>query len=171
MMTRREGGIGGAGASQPWVPNAIYHVFRILLGGIFILASIDKIASPANFGRAIYAYQILVGPLVYLISPMAIILPWLELITGFLVMINRQVRPSALILLGMNIVFIAAILSTIVRGMNIDCGCGLDVGFIAQIVGTQADATALVRDFVILAVNVVVLFAPQSRGRKYGSSF
>jgi len=148
------------------VPPVVYHVFRILLGLIFVIASLDKIESPWNFGRAIHVYEILVGPLAYLISPMAAIMPLLELVTGILLIINRWVRPASLLILAMNIVFIIAIASVIVRGMDIDCGCGLDKGVLASIAGTQADAWALVRDFVVLAMNLVVLFAPQSgRGR------
>ncbi len=142
----------------------IYHIFRILLGLIFIIASLEKIERPWDFGRAVYVYEMLVGPLAYFISPLAIIMPPLELITGVLLVINRWVRPAALIILAMNIVFVVAIGSVIVRGMDIDCGCGLDVGIIALIAGTQADAGALVRDFVIIAMNLVVLFSPLSKG-------
>jgi putative oxidoreductase len=147
---------------RSWVPSPVYHIFRILIALIFIMASIDKIISPANFGRAIYAYQFLTGPFAYLISPMAVIMPWCELVTGILLLVNRMVRPAALIILAMNIVFIIAIISVMMRGIKVECGCGLDVGIIAAIAGTQAGAQALVRDFVILAMNLVVLLAPQS---------
>jgi uncharacterized membrane protein YphA (DoxX/SURF4 family) len=153
----------GKTPSKQWVPSPIYHVFRILVALVFIIASMDKIYSPANFGRAIYAYKFLVGPFIYLVSPMAVIVPWLELTTGFLLLINRLVRPAALIILGLNLIFIIAILSVMIRGITVECGCGLDVGPLAQIAGTQADGQALVRDIVILAMNLVVLFAPQSR--------
>ena len=147
------------------VPPFIYHAARILLGAIFIIASLDKIERPWDFGRAVYVYHILDGSLAYLISPLAIIMPPVEFITGLLVIVNRWVRPSALLILGMNVVFIIAIISVIARGMDIDCGCGLDVGIMATIAGTQADMGALLRDFVILALNLIVLFAPQSKGR------
>lgn len=147
------------------VPSVIYHASRIILGALFIIASIDKIERPWDFGRAIYVYEMLKGSLAYLISPLAIIIPPIELVTGLLLIINRWVRPSALLILGMNVVFIIAIAGVIVRGMDIDCGCGLDVGPIAAIAGTQADMGALLRDFVILALNLIVLFAPQSKGK------
>ncbi len=153
-------------SSNPAVPSVVYHICRILLGAIFVIAGIEKIIRPWDFGRAIWVYEMLVGPLGYLISPMAAIIPVLELVTGVCLMINRWVRPAALIILGMNVMFIIAVLSAMVRGMDIDCGCGLDVGLIAILVGTQADLGALVRDFVFVAVNLVVLLAPQSSGRK-----
>lgn len=155
--------IGKAGRHP--VPPFIYHAARILLGAIFIIASLDKIERPWDFGRAVYVYHILDGSLAYLISPLAIIMPPVEFITGLLMIVNRWVRPAALLILGMNIVFIIAIISVIARGMNIDCGCGLDVGIMSTIAGTQADLGALLRDFVFLAMNLIVLFAPQSKGR------
>ena len=147
------------------VPPVIYHACRILLGAIFIIASIDKIERPWDFGRAIYSYEILKGAFAYFISPMAAVLPLVEFVSGILILINRWVRPAALLILALNVVFMLAIASVMARGMDIECGCGLDVGPIAAIAGTQADAGSLLRDFAIIAMNLVVLFAPQSRGR------
>jgi uncharacterized membrane protein YphA (DoxX/SURF4 family) len=150
---------------QSAVPGFVYHFCRIVAGLIFVVASCEKLVRPWDFGIAVYVYKILVGPFAYFISPLAIIMPFLELVTGLCLLISRWVRPAAILILAMNIVFIIAIASVMVRGMDIDCGCGLDVGIIAQIAGTQADIGALVRDFVIVAMSVVVLFAPQSRIR------
>jgi uncharacterized membrane protein YphA (DoxX/SURF4 family) len=151
--------------SPDWVPAVIYHIFRILLGLIFVAASLDKIGRPADFVRAILAYQFLEGPFRYLISPMAIVVPWLELASGIFLIINRFVRPSSVIILGLNVMFIIAIASVMARGISVECGCGLDIGPIASIAGTQADAQALVRDFVIVAMNLVVMFSGRSAKR------
>ena len=149
----------------PLVPGIIYHIFRILLGVIFVVASLEKIARPWDFGRAIYAYHLLTGPLAYFISPIAIIMPVMELVAGFLLIINRLVRPSAIIILAMNFVFMIAIGSAMARGMDIDCGCGLDSGIIAVLAGTQAGWGAMTRDLIFVIMNIVVLFSPQSRNR------
>ena len=148
-----------------FVPDLIYHAFRIILGLIFILASLEKLGRPWDFGRAIYVYELLEGPLAFFISPVAIIMPALEFVAGFLLLINRLVRPSALIILAMNIVFMLVIASAMVRGMDIDCGCGLDTGIIAVIAGTQAGWEAMIRDIVFVIMNLVVLFAGQSKSR------
>jgi uncharacterized membrane protein YphA (DoxX/SURF4 family) len=158
-------GNGASRTSPDWVPVVIYHIFRILLGLIFVVAGLDKIGRPADFVRAILAYQFLEGPFAYLISPMAIVIPWLELACGFFLIINRFVRPSSVIILGLNVMFIIAIGSVMARGISVECGCGLDIGPIASIAGTQADAEALVRDFVIVAMNLVVMFSRRSAKR------
>lgn len=147
------------------VPGPIYHVCRILLGLVFIIASIDKIASPWEFGRAILAYDIMVGPLTWLISPMAVIMPVLELVTGVLLIFHKWVRPSAILLLAMNIMFTLAVGAAIFRGMEIDCGCGLDYWLFELVSGTTTAWGAMVRDLVFLMMNLVVLFAPQSKGK------
>jgi len=148
------------------VPKIFYHACRLLLGAVFIIASIDKLERPWDFGRAIFVYDFLRGPLVYLINLIAIIMPPLELVTGLLLIVNKWVRPAALLILAMNLMFIVAIASVMVRGMDIDCGCGLDVGIIAMLAGTQADAGAIVRDLVFLVMNLVVLLSPLSTNRK-----
>lgn len=147
------------------VPGPVYHACRILLGLIFITASIDKLASPWDFGRAILVYDIMVGPLTWLVSPMAVIMPVLELVTGVLLIFHKWVRPSAILILIMNLVFILAIGAVIIRGMEIDCGCGLDNWLFELVTGTKAAWGAMIRDIVFLMMNLVVLLAPQSKGK------
>jgi len=137
-----------------------YHFCRILIGLLFIVASYDKILMPWNFGRAIYVYKMLPG---YLISPMAASMPWVELVAGILLVFNRFTRPAAMIIGGLNIVFMVAIATVIARGMDIDCGCGLDVGPLALIVGTQADGWALVRDLILLGIAAIIYFGYKPR--------
>jgi len=48
---------------------------RLVMAGIFLYASIDKIAHPAAFAKDIYNYQILPDALINLT---ALLLPWLE---------------------------------------------------------------------------------------------
>ena len=145
------------------IPSPVYHISRVLLGAIFVIASLDKLAMPWMFGRAVIAYDLLNGSLGYLVSPVVIILPALELVCGILLIINKLVRPAAIITLALNIFFIVIILSAIARGMEVECGCGLDKGRIAMLVGTQADWGAIKRDLVFVVLNVIVLLAPQSK--------
>lgn len=58
---------------------------RLILGGVFVFASVDKILHPAAFADAVYNYQILPDSL---INVAAIILPWLELVLGSLLIIG-----------------------------------------------------------------------------------
>ena len=57
----------------------IVLIFRLTLGAMFIYASLDKINDAITFSSGIRAYQIV--PFGFENS-LAIILPWLELLTG-----------------------------------------------------------------------------------------
>jgi putative oxidoreductase len=98
----------------------LYVVIRVVLGLVFVYAGILKISDPTAFARSVAAYKILPYALNYLV---AAVLPWVETICGLLLVIGYRTRPAAFIIITMNLVFMAALASTIVRGLDIDCGC------------------------------------------------
>ena len=93
---------------------------RILIGTIFIAAAVDKIANPDAFAKSINNFHLL--PYEALNIP-ALILPWVELLTGAMLLFKIKEKASAFLISGMLVVFIIAILTAIARGYNIDCGC------------------------------------------------
>lgn len=95
-------------------------VVRLVLGGIFIFAALDKIAEPDAFAKSINNYHLI--PTV-LLNIMALIMPWIELLAGIFLVIGVRLRASSALISGMLIVFLIAIISAIFRGYNIDCGC------------------------------------------------
>jgi len=100
--------------------SLLVHGSRIMLGIVFIWASWDKLMAPAEFARIIDNYQILPTPLIY---PAALVLPWVEIVCGVFLIINRYVKGSVFIVNLLLITFIAAYLSTLVRGVDTACGC------------------------------------------------
>ena len=98
----------------------IYLLFRLTLGIIFIWASIGKIINPGDFAEAVNNYKILPG---YTINFFALILPVLELLCAISLLIGFRTKSSALILSIVLLIFIIAISSAIVRGLDINCGC------------------------------------------------
>ena len=98
----------------------IILVCRIALGGIFIYASLDKIAHPAEFAKAIGNYHVLPFGLENLL---ALTLPWLELLAGVALITGVMVDGAAIMVIIMNIVFIFAISQALARGISIECGC------------------------------------------------
>ncbi len=104
------------------LPAAKYLILcaRIVLGVVFIVASIDKIAAPDAFAGSIQAYRIL--PMAT-INTAALILAWLELLCGIFLLSGFMVKPSALIVSALLAVFLAAMLLAMARGLAIDCGC------------------------------------------------
>ncbi|MCM0080106.1 DoxX family membrane protein [Geomonas sp. Red32] len=130
------------------VTGHLPSVARVALGGIFVYAAVLKISDPVAFAGSIAAYQILPYFASYLA---AAILPFLELICGLLLICNYRVRGAAVIVGVLNLVFMAALASAIVRGLDIDCGCFKQGG------AKTSPWLAMARDAVFLAMTVVVI--------------
>ena len=95
-------------------------LFRIALGVVFIVASLDKIHNPEAFATTIANYRLLPYKL---INGTAIVLPWLEVITGTLLVLGVWIRANTMIVLGLLLVFSIAISQALARGLDISCGC------------------------------------------------
>lgn len=93
---------------------------RIFFGFIFIFAAVTKIADPAGFSQSIYNYKLMPD---FSINFLAIAFPWIELVTGILLVFGIAVKENSAILTGLLVVFIIAISISMARGLNIDCGC------------------------------------------------
>jgi putative oxidoreductase len=116
---------------------------RLAIAGVFLYAALPKIADPAGFAKSIFNYQLMPDAV---INPMALFLPWLELVCGLALLGAPLLRRGALFLnAGMLVVFILAISSAMLRGLNIDCGC-----FSTSGAGTRAALPHLLLDIVLL---------------------
>lgn len=99
----------------------IERAARWTLAAVFFAAAVPKILSPHDFAVAVFRYQMLPYPLVNLA---ALFLPWLELVcAAALVAAPRWREAARLILLGLLVVFTAAIAFNLYRGIDIACGC------------------------------------------------
>lgn len=95
-------------------------VIRLFFGFIFIFAAVTKIADPAGFSQSIYNYKLMPD---FSINFLAIAFPWIELVTGILLVFGIAVKENSAILTGLLVVFIIAISISMARGLNIECGC------------------------------------------------
>jgi uncharacterized membrane protein YphA (DoxX/SURF4 family) len=88
---------------------------------MFVYASLDKIADPAGFARIVYQWQT-AGPIPS--NLVAVILPWIELLAGLLLIAGVWKREAAAVVAVLLVVFIAAAVGVLVRGIDVDnCGC------------------------------------------------
>jgi len=110
--------------------NTLLILLRWFLAGVFIYAALGKIADPAAFAEQIDHYRLLPWPAV---AAAAVVLPWLELLCGLLLIGGIWVQGASLWLIVLNGVFIAAIASAMVRGLDIDCGCFSLQGHASQV--------------------------------------
>ena len=111
--------------------NYLILIVRVLLGAVFLWASFDKIIDPSKFARDISNYHIIPFGLENII---AIVLPWLEFFIGSGLILGLFVDGAVLLSGFLLIAFNVLIAQAILRGFNIDCGCGLKEG---QLVGVE----------------------------------
>ena len=134
---------------------------RLLLGAIFIAASIDKIAHPAEFAEIVSNYQILPG---YMVNIVAIVLPWLEAILGLFIVCGWWL-PGATALANLLLVcFLGALVQAVARGIDLQCGC-----FSVKAAGATHTVWYLVRDsfFLLLGTTVTIqAFRARSGGTR-----
>jgi uncharacterized membrane protein YphA (DoxX/SURF4 family) len=125
---------------------------RLYLGGLFVAASLHKIADPASFGLDIATYQLL--PLA-LVNPMAIALPWIELVTGVVLVVGLRARAAALLVVGMMAMFIVALAWALAKDLTMRCGCFAAQGMVEDPISYRT----VLRDlgWLALALYVVLL--------------
>lgn len=128
---------------------------RLVLGGLFIYASLDKIAHPQAFAEIIANYSILPGSLVTL---PALVLPWLELVAGLCLVSGLWVRSAALLLTLLLLVFILALGFNAARGVKLSCGC-----FSTSATDTENAYVLILRDLLILIPGLLVVFFHRER--------
>ena len=108
----------------------LLFLVRIILAFIFIYAGAQKIIDPEVFAISISNYRLLPT---FSLNFFAITLPWTELITGILLLFGISVKENSTILFSMLLVFTISIIISLLRGLNIDCGCfgnGTQIGLI-----------------------------------------
>lgn len=127
-------------------------ISRLILGGVFVYASFDKILHPHEFAEVVYNYQILPDALVNLT---AILLPWLELSAGVFLILGLFLRGALFTCNVLLAVFLVALAFNLARGLDIDCGC------FSSSVGPSTGGDMilyLLRDAFLLAMGLFLFF-------------
>ncbi|HJW43968.1 MAG TPA: MauE/DoxX family redox-associated membrane protein [Geothrix sp.] len=93
---------------------------RLILGLVFLLAALPKIADPPGFAKAIWAYELVPA---WGLNLLALGLPWLECFAALALVLGFWVRAAALWAGLMLIAFTAALTLNLARRHPVDCGC------------------------------------------------
>lgn len=126
-------------------------IARLALAGVFALAAGVKLTDPQTFAFSVKAFEILPDHLAILTT---FVLPWLEAICAVLLLLGLWSRAAALILALQLVVFIAAIVSVLARGMSVKCGC---FGKIDLFCSGPLGTCNIAQNFVLLGLALVVL--------------
>ena len=89
---------------------------RIVLGVIFIVAGVSKV----GHADVIAGFRLLTPEV---IAPIAIALPFLEILLGIYLILGLFTRAAAWVAVALLGIFDLAIASAVVRGMSVSCGC------------------------------------------------
>lgn len=133
----------------------LLFLYRVIVGFVFIYAGILKISDPAGFSDAINNYDLL--PLSF-VNFFAITLPWIEVVAGLFLLFGISVKENSLIISVMLVVFILAIVVSLGRGLNIECGCfGTSSGTKVGIIKLVENIILLTFSFFLIKFNSVFL--------------
>ena len=147
-------------AIKKWfIPDTIYTLLRLTLGGVFLYSGITKIAAPLSFSTMIDAYGIIPE---FTTLPVAVILASLEIMAGAGLVLEK--RGSLTMMSCLLALFMAILYYGIHMGLDIDCGCfGPDDPGSKAFHGLRG---ALKRD-IMMAIGIVYMYIYRSiRGKQ-----
>ena len=143
-----------------WLRNRVLHAAAgLVIGGVLLYASQDKIRNPKDFARIVYHYQ-LVGPNASVgyvpANTLAIVLPWVEVVTGICLIAGLWRREAALLSAAMMVVFIGAVSWALLHGIDLEnCGC-----FSVGPEGRRAGWRLIAGDSALFALSLLLVLAP-----------
>lgn len=124
---------------------------RLLLSVVFLVACVPKIINPYEFALALFRYRIFPY---YMINFLAIFVPWLEFVVAIALLLWSKGRQAALIIIVvMLFLFTVVISSSLLRGLDIACGC-----FSVRIDAAHIGWISIVRNISLLFITVSLLY-------------
>ncbi len=137
---------------------------RLVVGGLFIYMALPKITEPSDFLKMIRLYHMVPEEPGIFLNSIAIVLPWLEIVCGFALILGVFVRGAAASIAAMLAVFTPVIFfraleihateGTPYLEIAFDCGCGAGVEIIWQKLLTNTG---------LFLVSLVALFSRSTR--------
>ena len=98
----------------------VVAVARWLLGALLVVAGALKIGHPVDLASAIAGFRLLPPELV---APLAVVLPYFEVLLGLYLLAGLFTRVVAWIAAAQFAIYAAAIASAVLRGIPANCGC------------------------------------------------
>jgi len=114
-------GRNGLRGAPGWLWPVLAWSARVAVAVVFLLAAVPKIGDPAAFAMSVRGYRILPENLV---PPVAVLLPWVELVAAGALFSRWRWRSAAsLVLAGLLVLFMVAGASALMLGLDTSCGC------------------------------------------------
>jgi len=87
---------------------------------VFVFSGITKLIDPGHFYESLKTYKLFPE---FLIIPIVFFVPWYELIVSVLLFISDFRKEASLMLSGLIACYLIITVITIIRGVDINCGC------------------------------------------------
>lgn len=134
---------------------------RWALGGLFVLAAYNKLvpkgtgaadsSGPQGFYWTIEAFKL--GLPDWALRAATFTTPWIEIVAGIALIVGFWTRGAAVVIGALLVAFIVMLLSVLIRGLNVECGCFGDMSpFCPEKVGV----CHIVQDVLMLAAAVAI---------------
>lgn len=130
--------------THPYVALAL----RLYIAGLFVYAGMVKINYSAEFAETIASYGMVPH---WAVNILAITMPWIELISGILLICGVRVRSAIVVTGGLLVMFTVGIAVNLIWKAPIDCGC-------FHTLGDTISWKTLVRDLTWIAMAGHVFF-------------
>jgi putative oxidoreductase len=108
---------------------------RFAFAALFLWSAVSKLANPSAFLGSVYGYEIPLPRIA--LQLVAVVLPWVELLCGFLLLTNVWGDTVWGCVAAMMAVFVVTTGQAWARGLKIACGC-----FNLKLLGIDADTPA-----------------------------
>ena len=129
-------------------------VARLLLAGVLLYAGLGKVGHTGELARVVYGYRILHPDLLNLA---AMTLPWVEILTGALLLLGLLRPSAAAVSCGLFSAFIVAAGLAMARGIETPCGC-----FSMASTSERIGWGLLVRDGILALLSALLILHPSS---------
>jgi hypothetical protein len=140
-------------ASRPILRTGRF-LLRLAIAALFLFAAVTKLVDPSAFAQQIVNYQLTPWPAAAVLS---VFLPALELCVGVCLLVGSWESGALVWVAILLTIFSGALLSAIVRGLSIDCGC------FGRSIENTGTLWPLIRNLVLLAVTGFLWFSRKKK--------
>lgn len=130
-------------------------IFRLIVGGVFIWSGVLKVLDPLEFAQNVANYQLVGQTLSFGI---ALVLPWIEILCGLFLILGLFRQASSFMISGLLVIFLILIVSSMIRGLDIECGCFGSLG-------RKLDFKLILTDLCLLVLSLSIFFSSKSMPR------